>query len=237
MADEHPPKGICTPFVLEGLGCWASQSPLLLHGRVVAMELLEVNVRQSFSAIRTLMARALGLQDSEPCGARQCTLQTKLRGTIDESSFCLLNDIFLVEVRASGLSGPGEGLLMSFSGSDVVWARCWECLSSGVGIVGVVAQVSHSWALGGSLSGVSSCPALHLAVPGALFSTLEVALERGWCWASGLLQPAQASYRQRTSSSAHPQAPALPATLSRGPLLWAPGAAPTVAPCTCAGER
>ncbi|XP_049653417.1 adenylate cyclase type 10-like [Accipiter gentilis] len=69
--------------------------------RVVAMELLEANVRQSFSAIRTLMARALGLQDSEPCGARQCTLQTKLRGTIEESSFCLLNDIFLVEFPVS----------------------------------------------------------------------------------------------------------------------------------------
>ncbi|XP_069630019.1 adenylate cyclase type 10-like, partial [Haliaeetus albicilla] len=69
--------------------------------RVVAMELLEVNVRQSFSAIRMLMARALGLQDSEPCGARQCTLQTKLQGTIEESSFCLLNDIFLVEFPVS----------------------------------------------------------------------------------------------------------------------------------------
>ena len=112
------------------------------------MELLELNVRQSFSAIRTLMARALGLQDCEPCSARQRMLQTKLRGTIEESSYCLLNDIFLVEVRARGLSGPGEGLLVSFSGSDVVWARCWEGLSSGVGIAGVVAHVSHSWAQG-----------------------------------------------------------------------------------------
>ncbi|KAK4809486.1 hypothetical protein QYF61_014798 [Mycteria americana] len=87
--------------------------------RVVAVELLEVNVRQSFSAIRTLMARALGLQDCELCSDRQRMLQTKLRGTIEESSYCLLNDIFLIEVRARGLSGPGEGLLLSFSGSDV----------------------------------------------------------------------------------------------------------------------
>ncbi|XP_052635706.1 adenylate cyclase type 10-like [Harpia harpyja] len=94
-------EGICTPFVLEGLGCWGSQSPLLLHGRVVAMELLEVNMKQSFCAIRTLMARALGLQDCEQCGARQHTLQTELRGTIEESSFCLLNDIFLVEFPVS----------------------------------------------------------------------------------------------------------------------------------------
>ncbi|KAM9593485.1 adenylate cyclase type 10-like [Morphnus guianensis] len=49
----------------------------------------------AFCAIRTLMARALGLQDCEQCGARQRTLQTALRGTIEESSFCLLNDIFL----------------------------------------------------------------------------------------------------------------------------------------------
>ena len=112
------------------------------------MELLEVNVRQSFSAIRTLMARALGLQDCELCSDRQRMLQTKLRETIEESSYCLLNGIFLVEVRARGLSGPGEGLLLSFSGSDVVRACCWECLSSGVGIAGVVPHVSHSWARG-----------------------------------------------------------------------------------------
>ncbi|KAK1191010.1 ADCYA cyclase, partial [Pygoscelis papua] len=69
--------------------------------RVVAVELLEVNVRQSFSVIRTLMARALGLQDCELCSDRQRMLQTKLRGTIEESSFCLLNDIFLVEFPVS----------------------------------------------------------------------------------------------------------------------------------------
>ncbi|XP_076219588.1 adenylate cyclase type 10-like [Aptenodytes patagonicus] len=69
--------------------------------RVVAMELLEVNVRQSFSAIRTLTARALGLQDCELCSDRQCMLQTKLRGTIEESSYCLLNDVFLVKFPVS----------------------------------------------------------------------------------------------------------------------------------------
>ncbi|KAM9264318.1 adenylate cyclase type 10-like [Morus bassanus] len=69
--------------------------------RVVAVELLEVNVRQSFSAIRTLMARALGLQDCELCSDKERMLQTKLRGTIEESSYCLLNDIFLVEFPVS----------------------------------------------------------------------------------------------------------------------------------------
>ncbi|KAM6032727.1 adenylate cyclase type 10-like isoform 1-T1 [Theristicus caerulescens] len=69
--------------------------------KVVAMELLEANVRQPFSAICRLMARALGLQDCESCADKQRVLQTKLRGTIEESSYCLLNDIFRVEFPVS----------------------------------------------------------------------------------------------------------------------------------------
>ncbi|NXF41816.1 ADCYA cyclase, partial [Nyctibius bracteatus] len=65
--------------------------------RVVAVELLEMNVMQPFSAIRTLMARALDLQDCESCRAREHVLQTKLRGTIQESNYSLLNGLFLVE--------------------------------------------------------------------------------------------------------------------------------------------
>ncbi|KAM6360701.1 adenylate cyclase type 10, partial [Pluvialis apricaria] len=69
--------------------------------RVVAMELLEVNMRQSFSAMRVLMGRALGLQDCESCSDRQRVLKTKLQGTIAESSYCLLNGIFPVEFPIS----------------------------------------------------------------------------------------------------------------------------------------
>ncbi|XP_074994617.1 adenylate cyclase type 10-like [Calonectris borealis] len=69
--------------------------------RVVAMKLVEVNMRQSFSALRTLMARALGLHDCESSSARQSVLQEKLQGTIEESSYCHLNDIFLVEFPVS----------------------------------------------------------------------------------------------------------------------------------------
>ncbi|XP_063178079.1 adenylate cyclase type 10-like [Chroicocephalus ridibundus] len=61
---------------------------------VVALELLEIDMRQPFSAIRMLMARALGLQDCESRGDRQRVLKTKLQGTIEKSSYCLLNDIF-----------------------------------------------------------------------------------------------------------------------------------------------
>ncbi|KQL60883.1 hypothetical protein AAES_03866 [Amazona aestiva] len=67
--------------------------------RVFGMELLEVNVRQSFSAIRILMARVLGLQECESCSAREHVLQTNLKGIIEESNYCLLNDIFLVKLN------------------------------------------------------------------------------------------------------------------------------------------
>ncbi|NWW83909.1 ADCYA cyclase, partial [Rhynochetos jubatus] len=69
--------------------------------RVVAVELLEVNMRQSFSAIHMLMARALGLQECEACSAREHVLQTKLEGTIEKSSYCLFNDIFCVKFPIS----------------------------------------------------------------------------------------------------------------------------------------
>ncbi|XP_040511828.1 adenylate cyclase type 10-like [Gallus gallus] len=65
--------------------------------RVNAVELAEENLKQPFSAIRLLVARALGLQAGETCSDRQRALQTVLQGTIEESSYCLLNDVFLVE--------------------------------------------------------------------------------------------------------------------------------------------
>ncbi|XP_063178297.1 adenylate cyclase type 10-like [Chroicocephalus ridibundus] len=68
---------------------------------VVALELLEIDMRQPFSAICMLMARALGLQDCESRGDRQRVLKTKLQGTIEESSYCLLNDIFCVKFPIS----------------------------------------------------------------------------------------------------------------------------------------
>ncbi|KAK4809479.1 hypothetical protein QYF61_014791 [Mycteria americana] len=91
--------------------------------RVVAVELLEVNVRQSFSAIRTLMARALGLQDCELCSDRQRMLQTKLRGTIEESSYCLLNDIFLVETIG------GEFGIFVIDNAHFIDSASWSIMS------------------------------------------------------------------------------------------------------------
>lgn len=93
----------CCPGRLElPGGNSGSQRLLLLHRRVNAVELAEENLKQPFSAIRLLVARALGLQAGETCSDRQSALQTVLQGTIEESSYCLLNDVFLVEVRARG---------------------------------------------------------------------------------------------------------------------------------------
>nr|XP_038034757.1 adenylate cyclase type 10-like [Anas platyrhynchos]XP_038034758.1 adenylate cyclase type 10-like [Anas platyrhynchos]XP_038034759.1 adenylate cyclase type 10-like [Anas platyrhynchos] len=69
--------------------------------RVVTMELTEAHMRQPFSAIRMLVARALGLQAGETCEDWQRTLQAKLQGVIEESRYCLLNNIFLVKFAIS----------------------------------------------------------------------------------------------------------------------------------------
>ncbi|XP_032062250.1 adenylate cyclase type 10-like [Aythya fuligula] len=69
--------------------------------RVVTMELTKANMRQPFSAVCMLVARALGLQAGETCKDRQRTLQAKLQGAIEESSYCLLNNIFLVKFAIS----------------------------------------------------------------------------------------------------------------------------------------
>ncbi|KAM6292692.1 LOW QUALITY PROTEIN: adenylate cyclase type 10-like [Porphyrio hochstetteri] len=65
------------------------------------MELLEANLRENYSAVRVMMARALDLQEGESRGARQDKLQADLQGTIEESSYCLLNDLLLVEIPVS----------------------------------------------------------------------------------------------------------------------------------------
>ncbi|KAK2521055.1 Adcy10 [Columba livia] len=49
--------------------------------RVVAVELLEINVRQHYTALRKIMARVLGLQDCEQCSDMEQRLETELQGT------------------------------------------------------------------------------------------------------------------------------------------------------------
>ncbi|KAM9129108.1 adenylate cyclase type 10 [Pangshura tecta] len=65
--------------------------------RVVAMELTKVNVQQNFFAIRTLMAMFLGIDACKSYDARQHILQGKLGGVVEETYYCLLNNIFLVK--------------------------------------------------------------------------------------------------------------------------------------------
>ncbi|XP_067388626.1 adenylate cyclase type 10 [Emydura macquarii macquarii] len=69
--------------------------------RVVAMELTKVNVQQNFFAIRTLMAMFLGIDACKSYDARQHILQVKLRGVVEETYYCLLNNIFLVKFPTS----------------------------------------------------------------------------------------------------------------------------------------
>ncbi|XP_026511379.1 adenylate cyclase type 10-like [Terrapene carolina triunguis] len=69
--------------------------------KVVAMELTKVNVQQNFFAIRTLMAMFLGIDACKSYVARERILQGKLRGVIEESYYCLLNNIFRVQFRTS----------------------------------------------------------------------------------------------------------------------------------------
>ncbi|XP_067173300.1 LOW QUALITY PROTEIN: adenylate cyclase type 10-like [Apteryx mantelli] len=69
--------------------------------RVVAVELTELNLKQVHSAVRMVLAMALGLQACKSCGARQLDLQAKLRGLMQESSYCLLNELFLVKFPLS----------------------------------------------------------------------------------------------------------------------------------------
>ena len=114
----------CCPGKLElPGGNSGSQRLLLLHHRIIAAELTEENVKQPFSAICLLVARVLGLWAGETCSDRQRTLQTVLQGTIEESSYCLLNDVSLVEVRARSCHAR---------------MFCWERLSSGLGLAGLV---------------------------------------------------------------------------------------------------
>ncbi|XP_062437657.1 adenylate cyclase type 10-like [Rhea pennata] len=69
--------------------------------RVVAVELTELNQRQVFSAVHMVLAMAMGLQACKSCSARQLVLQEKLRGLVEESSYCLLNVPFLVKFPLS----------------------------------------------------------------------------------------------------------------------------------------
>ncbi|XP_050818934.1 adenylate cyclase type 10 [Gopherus flavomarginatus] len=69
--------------------------------RVVAMELTKVNVQQNFFAIRTLMAMFLGIDACKSYDARQHILQGKLGGVVEETYYCLLNNIFLVKFPIS----------------------------------------------------------------------------------------------------------------------------------------
>nr|XP_056717177.1 adenylate cyclase type 10-like [Euleptes europaea] len=69
--------------------------------KVVAMELGKVNGSQNFFTIQTLMAILLGIDTCKTYDARQRILLNKIRGTIQDSYFCLLNKLFHVKFPTS----------------------------------------------------------------------------------------------------------------------------------------
>ncbi|XP_053882123.1 adenylate cyclase type 10-like [Malaclemys terrapin pileata] len=69
--------------------------------KVIAMELTKINVQQNFFVIQTLMAMFLGIEACKSDAERQKILQDKLRSVVEESYYCLLNNIFLVKFPTS----------------------------------------------------------------------------------------------------------------------------------------
>ncbi|KGL83667.1 Adenylate cyclase type 10, partial [Tinamus guttatus] len=69
--------------------------------RVVAVALTELHMKQDYSVLRGMLAMAMDLQACQSCSTRQLVLQEKLQGLMEESSYCLLNALFLVKFPAS----------------------------------------------------------------------------------------------------------------------------------------
>nr|XP_042702547.1 adenylate cyclase type 10-like [Chrysemys picta bellii] len=65
------------------------------------MELTKINVQQNFFVIQTLMAMFLGIEACKSDAERQKILQDKLQDVVEESYYCLLNNIFLVKFPIS----------------------------------------------------------------------------------------------------------------------------------------
>lgn len=78
---KSSPQGHLLPFCLKRLGLLGISVSFALCGRVVAVELLEINVRQHYAALRKLTSRVLGLQDCEQCSDMEQWLETELQGT------------------------------------------------------------------------------------------------------------------------------------------------------------
>lgn len=140
------------------------------------MELTELNQRQVFSAVHMVLAMAMGLQACKSCSARQLVLQEKLRGLMEESSYCLLNVPFLVKVRGGAVPGAGEDSLARCPAAALVGSG----LSWLVGRAGGQHRLLFVGAAGDCLLGVSPGGRLLQAAPGVLRSGLERASRRGF---------------------------------------------------------
>ncbi|XP_053882135.1 adenylate cyclase type 10-like [Malaclemys terrapin pileata] len=93
--------------------------------KVIAMELTKINVQQNFFVIQTLMAMFLGIEACKSDAERQKILQDKLRSVVEESYYCLLNNIFLVK-RSHGIPFYCEELLRNLHLKNMLIFHLWE---------------------------------------------------------------------------------------------------------------
>lgn len=71
-----------------------------LTNRVIAISLTKISFHQTFYTIQMLMVNVLGLDTCKHYKERQTNLQNKVMTLLDEKFYCLLNDIFHVQVTS-----------------------------------------------------------------------------------------------------------------------------------------
>lgn len=74
---------------------------LLLHfftNRTITIELTKISFQKNFYTIPMLMVNVLHLHSCKNYGERQTNLQNKVNGLLDKKFYCILNDIFYVQV-------------------------------------------------------------------------------------------------------------------------------------------
>ncbi|KAL8178120.1 UNVERIFIED_CONTAM: hypothetical protein K2H54_030251 [Gekko kuhli] len=106
--------------------------------KVVAMELTKINLSQNFFTIRTLMAMFLGIDTCKSYDARQHVVLTKIRGTVDESHYCLLNSLFYIKASEK------EIITFVIDGAQFIDSASWDFLDKLIMNVPIIIVLSLS---------------------------------------------------------------------------------------------
>lgn len=82
--------------------------------RTIAIALTKISFHQNFHTIQILMANVLGLDSCKHYKERQTNLQNKVKTLLEEKFYCILNDIFHVQVTTwyytSARNNDGESV-------------------------------------------------------------------------------------------------------------------------------